>query len=276
MVKDCDNLKAQKAKVPPLKPQDERLVVALATRSYHLPGFTYGEDLCQYLRNNHPLLGIFCHHELHPITTKMRILALLGSVLCGLTISNIFFLLVLKEEKFQVEVISVRINGTNWSITTGLLLLWTLGGAIHATYDIWIWYIAACACCPFSKKWRQYGASTTIFLFVMLLTMSSFVVLVRACLDREENLEVDVLDLESAGIADDQITLSDIEPHDLRFLLGYTMEFMLALLVYYPIGSVTLFSGVLGCGRLPVLGGRPRDIWIENINLQRDHNLIEI
>ncbi len=46
-----------------------------------------------------------------------------------------------------------------------------------------------------------------------------------------------------------------------RFLLGYLVEFVLALFVYYPIAVTILFSGVLGCnGRIPVLGGRPREM----------------
>merc|ERR1719223_315285 len=45
------------------------------------------------------------------------------------------------------------------------------------------------------------------------------------------------------------------------FLLGYLVEFVLALFVYYPIAVTILFSGVLGCGgRVPILGGRPREM----------------
>ena len=58
--------------------------------------------------------------------------------------------------------------------------------------------------------------------------------------------------------------LYEIEFEDKRsfkFLLGYLVEFVLALFVYYPIAVTILFSGVLGCnGRIPVLGGRPREM----------------
>mmetsp|Transcript_19526 Transcript_19526/g.25240 ORF Transcript_19526/g.25240 Transcript_19526/m.25240 type:complete len:112 (+) Transcript_19526:101-436(+) len=45
------------------------------------------------------------------------------------------------------------------------------------------------------------------------------------------------------------------------FLLGYAMELVVAFFVFYPLTSTVFFSGVLGCGRLPVLGGRPYEIW---------------
>lgn len=55
-----------------------------------------------------------------------------------------------------------------------------------------------------------------------------------------------------------------------RFLLGYLVEFILALFVYYPIAVTILFSGVLGCnGRVPLLGGRPREMKKELLHLQK-------
>ena len=115
-----------------------------------------------------------------------------------------------------------------------------------------------------------------VAILALLVTGASFVVLVRASLEREENADLDVLELETAGLVDDQISFSDIERQDVRFLLGYVMEFAMALLVYYPIGSLVLFSGILGCGRLPILGGRPRDCLMEKQNLQKELRLLEI
>jgi hypothetical protein len=77
------------------------------------------------------------------------------------------------------------------------------------------------------------------------------------------------MQLESGGLVDDQVDLKDIHKEDVSFLLNYVMEFALALLVYYPLGSVILFSGILGCGKLPILGGRPRDIYLERMECQQ-------
>jgi hypothetical protein len=40
------------------------------------------------------------------------------------------------------------------------------------------------------------------------------------------------------------------------FLVGYAVELTIALFLYYPLTSTMFFSGVLGCGRIPILGGR--------------------
>ena len=45
------------------------------------------------------------------------------------------------------------------------------------------------------------------------------------------------------------------------FLLGYFVEFILAVFVYSPLILTVVFTGILGCdGRIPVLGGRPREV----------------
>lgn len=42
------------------------------------------------------------------------------------------------------------------------------------------------------------------------------------------------------------------------FLIGYIIEFLLAVFVYNPVILTVVFSGVLGLqGRIPILGGRP-------------------
>jgi hypothetical protein len=252
--------------------ETQKLIVALANRSYHLPGYGFCEDLCQYLNNNHPLLGICCHHKIHPIKMKMRLLTLFGSILFGLTVSNIFFLLVLNDERFQDKLFAISINEEDWYITSGILLLWTVGGGVHAFYDITIWYIAACSCCPFSKKCRPCGTYSVVIVIILLLAIASFFVVLRAALHHEENEALDITQLDSVGLVDDQVDFSDIKK-EFGFLQVYAMEFALALLVYYPFGSLILFSGLLGCGKLPILGGRPREIFLEKLEYQRQKNL---
>jgi hypothetical protein len=193
----------------------------------------------------------------------MRIVALVGSILFGLTISNLFFLLVLQDEQYQQEIftISFGANSGEYSVTSGMLLLWTVGGGVHATYDICIWYIAACACCPWNKRCKSYGTYFVILLVLLLASAASLVALVRVAL---EESEVDALNLTSAGLLDDEVELetelTHLHKEDVQFLLGYVVEFSLALLVYYPLGSFLFFSGVLGCEIIPGLGGRPREI----------------
>lgn len=44
------------------------------------------------------------------------------------------------------------------------------------------------------------------------------------------------------------------------FLIGYAVELAIALFIYYFLTSTVLFSGILGCGRIPILGGRPFEL----------------
>lgn len=44
------------------------------------------------------------------------------------------------------------------------------------------------------------------------------------------------------------------------FLVGYAVELSFALFVYYFLTSTVLFTGILGCGRIPIIGGRPYEL----------------
>jgi hypothetical protein len=45
-----------------------------------------------------------------------------------------------------------------------------------------------------------------------------------------------------------------------NFLLLYLVEVVVANFLVFPIGTFTVFSGVLGCGRIPGIGGRPYQV----------------
>lgn len=55
------------------------------------------------------------------------------------------------------------------------------------------------------------------------------------------------------------------EEPDFHFLLGYLIELVLSLFLYTPIVQTVVFSGFLGCGRMPFLGGRPREMRNEHV-----------
>ena len=56
------------------------------------------------------------------------------------------------------------------------------------------------------------------------------------------------------------------------FLIGYFLELTMALFVFYPLTSTMFFSGILGCGRLPVIGGRPYEMWKARLKAERKKN----
>jgi len=47
---------------------------------------------------------------------------------------------------------------------------------------------------------------------------------------------------------------------NVTFLVGYALELVFALFVFYFFTSTVFFSGILGCGRIPFLGGRPYEV----------------
>lgn len=64
---------------------------------------------------------------------------------------------------------------------------------------------------------------------------------------------------DNATIESAMLYYTDEEP-DLNFLYGYLIELVLSLFAYTPMVQTLVFSGILGCGRIPVLGGRPLSI----------------
>jgi hypothetical protein len=305
--------------------QDEldQLLPALAYRSYHLPGNTSNTtDWCQYLANNHPVLGIGCHHRLHPIRWPVRILHFLGSFIFGLLVTNMIWLWFLHSQEHDEDtiVMIVSMNGermignvttndndnnstldnltpqgiqdfmtnqTQMEITKGMALLWTVGSASHAIFDNVIWYVTACVCClpghslENLQRYKKYGIALVVFTVLCLASVATLVVVLRAALQDEDDAAQDLQDLEDAaglntknsnGTNSNSTTtnpFAEIEDKsDFQFLISYSVEMALALFVYYPIVMTILFSGILGCGRIPVLGGRPYELRLEQMQLR--------
>jgi hypothetical protein len=264
----------------------ERIIPALGWRAYHLPGNTWMEDYCQYLANNHPLFGICCHHPLHPVKFSHRILNLTGSIVFGLAVTNIIWLWLILDQNLDEEhtIITVSTTGitTNFTeiealqdrpnvndavlnITEGMILLWTIGGGLHALYDNTIWYMTACVCClPGQRleclyRYRWCGTYFVVLTVIVSTAIATFVVVLRASLNEQE--ESDATIVQSSGLINNSIQVRYV--HDksaYEFLISYVVELALALFVYYPVIATVLFTGILGCGTVPILGGRPYEV----------------
>jgi hypothetical protein len=122
----------------------------------------------------------------------------------------------------------------------------------------------ACTICRYKGKidesLSRWGRVVGLFVVMLAMFAGAYAVLLRASIEYEgegsnaEEVTESILNNELY-----QIELED--KRSFRFLLGYLVEFVLALFVYYPIAVTILFSGVLGCGgRIPILGGRPREM----------------
>jgi hypothetical protein len=200
-------------------------------------------------------------------------------MLFGVFLTNVCYLLYLNYPQWDQPFMELEDNNNNtYILSTGMVLLWTVGGGLHTMYNLVIWHVAACACCQPGGCWHSHpdgisdgednaeknksvfrycpslGKHLVRLLVLTILVLATWVVLIRVELEEQ--------------VDDDhtlQVNLKDVhEAQEFSFLLGYLVEMGLALFLWYPIGAMLLFSGVLACGyNLPFLGGRPREVALE-------------
>lgn len=253
---------------------ERRVVPKLASRSYHLPGNGFWGDYSQYLRNNHPAWGICCHSRLHPLKFKQRLVMLLASFACGISITNIIYLwfqnkgLSDQEAVFSVNYATRSSESQTYTVTNGLVALVTVGSATNAVFDRTIWSLSACGCCRPGGSFEHssgrhccadLGKQIVILITVAIVSLSTLVVAIRASLDEGYSEEIPWIEDKNVTAAEitSMLNLAKYEPDDYSFLKGYALEWAFSLFVYYPMFETILFSGALGCGSIPVLGGRP-------------------
>ena len=256
--------------------EEKRLVPRLARRAYHLPGYGWGRDWVQYMFNNHPLLGICCHHKLHPLKMGQRLIILIGSIASGLAITNIVFLwFTLDQEQSMNDVLfemTILPNSTaiqsefqSIEVTRGTAVLWTLGSMSHSMFDLTIWYVSACSCCrpggvcsTFGCL-RHCGSYLVVGVVMIVVAMATLVVVWRAAEETRTQYEEEK---EELALDDDAYPAwGEIRGvSSFSFLVNYAVEVCLAMMLYFPLFGTILFSGILGCGRLPMLGGRPYEV----------------
>jgi len=269
--------------------EKRRIVPLLARRSYHLPGNSWCDDWAQYMTNNHPLIGMCFHHPYHPIAVHQRVVCLIGSFAFGLAATNIIYLYFYFNEDVDANepILEIHFNTnhtfveggddidqfSSFTLTNGMLALWTIGGLSHSIFDLTVWYISVCACChpggmcDFIGKCRSVGSYAVIIFVSFIVAVATFLVVLRAAIEASiYNMNRDQNDYDPDEEKPSLMHMSGLK--SLSFVFSYLVEMGLALFVYYPIIGTIFFSGILGCGRLPFLGGRPRDV-----RRQRDEEL---
>ena len=263
--------------------QDEILIPLLAQRSFHLPGNNKRQDWVQWMKNNHVIFGICLHHPLHPIETWERMIVLLGSISFAMIATNIGYIWDWydgEERQFDPRAVLYSWNVENMygdddgyitlDFTYGTLILWTFGCTFHSLFDFFVWNLSACACChpggrfansKDATRCRDLGSYMLIPLVLGLMAVagySSFLRVTNRNEKLEETYEDDIIDNLTAG-----------KLGDYSFLVRFGVELLLAWFAYFPIITTVFFSGILGCGgRIPLLGGRPRDKRLLEENLR--------
>jgi len=243
--------------------ETEELVQLLALQSYHLPGNSWMQDWCQFMANNHPIFGVCCHNKVHPIKSCTRIVALAGTITFGLAITNVFYVFYLWNPEYNRVLASIATdNGTEYVLTTGMLLLWTVGGGAHCAFNLAMWHIAACACCKNGGFCESCACCPSLGKYMIrffVLCTAAFCVLIivlRVAINDEAEDEPSNAD---DGNANQGLNIENLS--EFSFVFNYFIEMTLAFFVYYPICVTTLLSGILSCGyAIPVVGGRPYEI----------------
>ena len=248
-------------------PDDDVIRQKLSMRAYHLPGNNWRQDLGMYIKNNHLIFGICCHHRLHPVTVKHRLVILLGSLAFGLSATNAIYLYYLwgkdDVDRYDDTALSISLGGdvvenvvTNSvtiDISHGMALLWTVGAAAHSFFDLALWHMIACGCMK-RKFCRVVGSNMAVAIVMLIIALTTFVVVVRAYESGDKEIYNSDQDDGGATFASDQ----GFGHHaDFQYLYGYGVELLLSLFVYTPLAQVLLFTGLFGCGAVPFLGGRP-------------------
>lgn len=222
---------------------EKHTVEALQKRSFHLPtNTTWCEDWRQYLANNHPLWGICCADKLHPIGWGQRILPLGISILVGFTFTNIAVWWSTQQEAFlDNDVVSIKVStndarfreGDSMGLSMTMLFLWTWISCVHAFHDCVVWYFCCCSTI----------AAQILWLVVWMGASIAF-----------------------GGLVMSEQGEDELDP--ILMLIYAAVEVVCSWLIWFPLVATVLFSGILGCFRLPILGGRPRDLFLEANHLR--------
>lgn len=252
-----------------LSEHDKVIVQRLAMRSFHLPGNTYWQDWHAFLWNNHPFFGLtkLADHR-HPFGLRERLVNLIASLAFGLAAtSSVVLWFYYKQRNMNETYFEMGSSGEDWyhvDVTQGMVALLFVGGPLHVLFDFGIWFLQACPPCRaggfcqnrFSEKvmsiWIWLGTHMALEITIVSIILCAYVIILRATLENEE------AQYDDAAEYDDAIQkMRDTGIEDYAFIALYIMEVVVANFVMFPICAFTIFSGVLGCGRLPGIGGRP-------------------
>ena len=149
------------------------------------------------------------------------------------------------------------------------------GGVIHGSFDNIIWTLSICACCDVGAKYerfakyKRFGVGLLAFFIVLIMALTTLSVVVRGVIESsEEQEDAQVSELKTAGVFDDALDLSTSSKDNYEFMLSFTVELAMAMLVYFPLLGTLFMWGGLGCFRYPTFGGRPYEILEERRELE--------
>ena len=162
----------------------------------------------------------------------------------------------------------INIAGQHLELDTShMTILWTIGSMAHSTFDFGLWHLIACGHCNQRNDLGVAGWGASVFLVMVIVSLTKVSVYFRAFSPEEGENEGEFLNSttiegeESNSGFHTVLDYVDSENEkDFRFLFGYMIEIFLSLFVSTPLVQTVVFSGVLGCGCIPFLGGRTQSV----------------
>lgn len=234
--------------------EEQYMAKLFSIRSAHLPGNNWCQDWIQWMKNNHPLLGLCCRHPLNPIGIRPRLVLLMSSISFGLVATNLVYLF---YGYYDADGISMKLDWfeddeNTFVITYKMISLWTIGGLLHSLVDLGMWHLTACACClPGSGCHRRCGCLgkvgpyVAVLVAALLSAAATFVILMRASYEE--------------GRSDSEWTTDVEDVESFVFLFSYLWELSMVYLCWHPFLATVFFSGAIW-GVFPCIGGRPKEI----------------
>lgn len=242
------------------------LVVSRSNACNHIPSDWMILELASLrFGNNHPFLCFWLADPRHPLGTPERVMNLIASLAFGLAATCSVVLWFHYEETRDFNNVAFSVPGTNTNVTVGMLALVLFGGPLHVLFDLSVYFVQACPPCrvggvfnsfptAFQKCWLWIGAHVAFLITAASFSLAINVMLIRASINDGDGNDEDIT----------------TRPEHYTFMLLYLLEVFVANFIVFPIGTFTMFSGVLGCcGRIPGLGGRPYQVRKHQRTLER-------
>ena len=262
--------------------------------------------------NNHPFICFCYADSRHPLGTIERIINLVSSLAFGLAATSCVVLWfyyhnhdpasnnngMTDDENntehgdsiMQFHHVLFTIPFVDVNVTTGIATLLIFSGPLHVLFDLGVYFLQACppcrvnGCCYYNSNnidhhhhyennrssyyacirllyrqecWLWVGTYVAFCISVAAVSLAIQVTLLRASIIEEQD--------------NDEANIS-YQLNDYDFILYYLLEIFVANFIAFPIGTFTMFSGVLGCcGLIPGLGGRPYQVRKHQREQQREY-----
>lgn len=124
------------------------------------------------------------------------------------------------------------------------------------------------------QKLARYRSTGVFFVMVTVVVVTALATF-AAALRKAVSYSNDTSTPQLVSSADSVQVFQVNGVNNYEFMLSYIVAMALNFFVYYPIIGTIIFSGILTCGRFPVVGGRPFELKEEAVMALEEANDVE-